>query len=78
MAQELTSGAFTWSRHPSAVALGCNDEGLVQSDPELDSVPQPLEEHIRVLLKPLHNCLVLPAPHVLQCLGQVPVINGHL
>lgn len=61
-----------------AIALVSNDKGLIQCDPKLHFVPQPLEEHIRILSKPLHNGLILPAANILECLGQVPVVNGHL
>lgn len=69
---------LTWSCCPIAVALVGNDKGLIQCDPKLHFVPQPLEEHICIVFKSLYDGLILPASDILECLGQVPVVNCHL
>ena len=51
--------------------------GLVESDPELDCVPELSEAEISVLLKPVRHLLSEPAPPLLQCLGEVPVVESH-
>lgn len=70
--------APTWSCCPVAIALQRNDEGLVQRDPKLHLAAQPLEEHVGIVFEALHDSLVLPATDILEGLGQVPVVNGHL
>ena len=51
--------------------------GLVESDPELDQVPELSEAEVSVLLEPVLDLLAQPAAPLVQGLGQVPVVERH-
>lgn len=78
ISQQVRPGAITWSKYSIAIAWIGNDIGLIDSDPKLHLFSQPAEEHICILLKPLDYCIILPASNILECLGQIPVVNSHL
>lgn len=51
---------------------------LVDGNPKLDFVSQPIEDDISILPEPLDNGDILPAPLILQGLGEVPVVQSDL
>ena len=62
----------------SAVSHPRDDPGFVECDPEIRSVPECLEADSGVFHEPILALGIQPASPVLEGLGQVPVIQGHL
>lgn len=51
---------------------------LIDGDPELHFVSKVSEDKISIFSESVNDAVVLPAPHILQSLREVPVVEGNL
>lgn len=70
--------SVTWSSCAKAIAKICGVVGFIEGYPKFHFVSQSLEKELSIFLKPLNYGIILPPTDVLQCLGEVPVIESDL
>lgn len=51
---------------------------LINGDPKFHFVAKMAKDEIRIIPEFENNCLIFPAPNILQSLWKVPVVEGDL